>query len=378
MSANATSSDAFVDLVDSAYHAAIDQNAWPDFLGRFADVLHGHNTALIVQNQASKENQAIACVRTDPDYLRLYNDYYCRLNPWIAQGSPDLAVGRVVVGVGENYLQKDELIRTEFYNDWLRPQRLQHSIAAITSQSPDRIIVCSTLRPGFQGPFTEDEVAFYESLLPHLRRAVLTGERIAGIFNAGQEVLALLEHSPNACILLDRALRPVFVNRSAREILNSGGGLSLERGMLAASRMEDTGCLHKLIARAVAAHPSGGEMAIFRERGQPVLILVSPIQPRYQSPLPPQAVVAVWINDPDRRPASPVQRIRSLFGLTRAEASVAAELANGLSVYEIADTLQISRHTVRNHLKQIFEKTGARRQVDVVRLVLSCPNPFIS
>jgi DNA-binding CsgD family transcriptional regulator len=72
-----------------------------------------------------------------------------------------------------------------------------------------------------------------------------------------------------------------------------------------------------------------------------------------------------------------VERIRGLFGLTRAEASIAAELANGKSLYEIADLLEISRHTARNHLKRIFEKTGARRQADVVRLVLSCPDPFI-
>ena len=119
-------------------------------------------------------------------------------------------------------------------------------------------------------------------------------------------------------------------------------------------------------------------MAIFRERGQPILILVIPIQHRYQSPLPSQAVVAVWINDPDRKPLSRAHRIRGFFGLTRAEASVAAELANGLSLYEVADILEISRHTARNHLKRIFEKTGARRQADVIRLVLSCPDPFIS
>jgi DNA-binding CsgD family transcriptional regulator len=47
-------------------------------------------------------------------------------------------------------------------------------------------------------------------------------------------------------------------------------------------------------------------------------------------------------------------------------------------LYEIADLLEISRHTARNHLKRIFEKTGAHRQADVVRLVLSCPDPFIS
>ena len=373
-----TSSKAFVDLVDTAYKAAFDQNAWPVFLDSFADALQGHNTALVVQDQVSKQNQAIACVRTDPEQLRRYNDYYWRLNPWIARGSSDLMLGLITVGVGEFYIDRHELLRTEFYNDWLSPQRLQHSIAAVVSNSSERIIICSTLRPSRRGPFTERDRTYYASFLPHLRRAIETRERLADAVNAGRGALELLENSSNACVLLNGALRPVFVNRAARSILSSQGGLSIKNGTLVSARTEDTSRLQKLIARAAATPPSGGEMALFRECGQPLLILVSPVQCRYESPLPPQSVVAVWISDPDRKRLSPVHRIRSLFGLTRAEASVAAELAKGLSLHEIADLLEISRHTARNHLKHILEKTGAHRQADVVRLVLSCPDPFIS
>ena len=371
-------SAALADLVDCAYQAAIDGDAWPAFLTRFADALHGHNTALLVNDLASKENQAIACVRTDPQRLRLYNEYYCRLNPWIDKGSSDLAFGRVTVGVGEMYFTGNELLRTEFYNDWLRPQKLKHSIAALIMASRDRVILCSTLRSGSQGPFGAKDVGFYESLLPHLRRAVLTREHATGIFDAGRQALDLLENSPNPCILLAQTLKPVVVNRAARDLLNANCGVSLNRGMLAGARIEDTARLQKLIARAAAARPSGGEMAIYRERGQPLLILVSPIPPRCEAPLPSQAIVAVWISDPNREAVSRVKRIRTLFELTTAEADIAAEIAHGLSLYEIADLLEISRHTVRNHLKHIFEKTGARRQSDVVRLVLSCPDPFDS
>jgi DNA-binding CsgD family transcriptional regulator/PAS domain-containing protein len=317
-------------------------------------------------------------VRTDPDQLRLYNEYYSGLNPWMLKGSSDLALGRVVVGVGEMYFRDDELLRTEFYNGWLRPQKLKHSIAALVVQSSERIVLCSTLRAGSDGPFAPKDIAFYEALLPHLRRAVLIRDRATGVFDAGRQALDLLESSPNACLLLDRSLRVVFLNRAARDILNANCGVSLARGGLAAARLEDTARLHQLIAHAAAEPPSAGEVAIFRERGQPLLILVSPIQPRYESPLPSQAIVAVWLSDPNRTVVSRVKRIRTLFGLTPAEASIAAELAQGLSLYEIADTLQISRHTARNHLKHIFEKTGAHRQTDVVRLVLSCPDPFDS
>jgi DNA-binding CsgD family transcriptional regulator len=366
----------FVDLVDCAYHAAFDESVWPAFLERFAEALHGQNTALLVQDVALKQNRAVACVRTDPDQLRLYNEHYYGLNPWLLKGSADLAAGRVGVGVGEMHCENDELLRTEFYNGWLLPQRLKHSIAAMIFQSRGRVVLCSTLRSASAGPFASKDIAFYESLLPHLRRAVLTRERASDVFEAGRQALEVLENSPNACVLANRAARPVFVNRAAREILNGNCGVWLRTRGLVALRQEDNSRLQKLIARAATSPPSGGEMAIFRERGQPLLILVTPIQPRYEAPLPLQTAVAVWISDPNRKTMSRAKRIQTLFGLTRAEASIAAELAQGLSPYEIADMLEISRHTVRNHLKNIFEKTGAHRQGDLVRLVLSCPDPF--
>ena len=172
--------DSLVELVGQAYHAAIDETAWPAFLEQFADALRGENTALIATDLRSNQNRAVACVRTDPEQLRLYNDHYSSLNPWICRGSAGLLAGRAAVGVGDMFLKPDELVRTEFYNGWLRPQKLKHSIAALIARSADRIVLCSTLRSGSQGPFAAADIAFYESLLPHLRRAVIKKEHAAG------------------------------------------------------------------------------------------------------------------------------------------------------------------------------------------------------
>ena len=47
-----------------------------------------------------------------------------------------------------------------------------------------------------------------------------------------------------------------------------------------------------------------------------------------------------------------------VFGLTVRESEVASLLLQGLSNREIADSLSISEHTVKTHLKGIFHKTG--------------------
>lgn len=58
------------------------------------------------------------------------------------------------------------------------------------------------------------------------------------------------------------------------------------------------------------------------------------------------------------------------FGLTARESEVAALLADGLSNHAMADALYISEHTVKGHLKAIFQKTGvASRTQAVARIV---------
>ena len=46
------------------------------------------------------------------------------------------------------------------------------------------------------------------------------------------------------------------------------------------------------------------------------------------------------------------------YGLTAREVEVTRLIARGLSTDEIASSLFLSRHTIRDHLKAIFEKVG--------------------
>ena len=59
-----------------------------------------------------------------------------------------------------------------------------------------------------------------------------------------------------------------------------------------------------------------------------------------------------------------------LFRLTPAEARLAGLLAEGYVLKEAADHLGVTIATVRSQRKQGFQKTGASRQSELVRLVL--------
>jgi DNA-binding CsgD family transcriptional regulator len=66
----------------------------------------------------------------------------------------------------------------------------------------------------------------------------------------------------------------------------------------------------------------------------------------------------------------PEQRLRDLFGLTRAEGRVAMALFEGMDSRQASDCLNLSFNTVRGHLSRIFEKTDTRSQVELARLMM--------
>lgn len=67
--------------------------------------------------------------------------------------------------------------------------------------------------------------------------------------------------------------------------------------------------------------------------------------------------------------------LRLLFDLTPAEARVARHLVEGRAPAELARSMSITEATARVHLRCIFAKTGARRQPELVQLLLGLGGP---
>ncbi len=70
------------------------------------------------------------------------------------------------------------------------------------------------------------------------------------------------------------------------------------------------------------------------------------------------------------RPERGIVALARIFGLTCAESRVLAHLAEDRTPSEIGVVLGVSVTTVRSHLQALFQKTGVRRQPELVRLTL--------
>jgi DNA-binding NarL/FixJ family response regulator len=65
-------------------------------------------------------------------------------------------------------------------------------------------------------------------------------------------------------------------------------------------------------------------------------------------------------------PVEPTQNHPDLDLLSRRERDVVTQLLQGHRVVSIAELLDVSEHTVRNHLKSIFRKLGVHSQAELV------------
>jgi DNA-binding CsgD family transcriptional regulator len=67
--------------------------------------------------------------------------------------------------------------------------------------------------------------------------------------------------------------------------------------------------------------------------------------------------------------------IAKSHGLTASEARVLQAVVEVGGVSDVASALDISEATVKSHLQSLFAKTGARRQIDLVKLVAAAAGP---
>jgi DNA-binding CsgD family transcriptional regulator len=93
---------------------------------------------------------------------------------------------------------------------------------------------------------------------------------------------------------------------------------------------------------------------------------------------------ASWLSGPDgerrisvvlapARPADTVPLLLAAHGLTPREADVARLVLRGASTATIVDTLHISRYTVQDHLRAVFDKVGVRSRRDLAGRLLGQP-----
>jgi DNA-binding CsgD family transcriptional regulator len=363
-----------LELVGAIYDAALDAQLWPDTLNRIGDAVGGPQVVFGISDPANGLVNMHA-PRTDPEIMGSLADWAPanRSLPCVASYPP----GEVFNGA--DVIPPDEFTGTAFYQEWWRPAGFSTE-PLVTNLFADGTASGHFASHGLlnRSPL-DSQKRLFAVLAQHLVRAVALQRRLH-LTIANESALAGLDELQQGFLLVDGEARLLFVNRVARALLDARDGLRLEAGALSASDADGARTLRGLIAscagEASAATGSGGDVALQRGAGRmPLDVVVIPIQPETTMAtipwtFPQRAVAIVLVSDPESEMKARVESMRDRFGFTRTEATFALEIIKGDGRQATADRLGISVATARSHLSSIFDKTGSRRQAQLVRLLM--------
>ena len=372
------SQDAFERVLESLHRASLDESLWPATATRIADAVGAVGNALVVGEGSFDDAHmhfARYSYRDEPrqDLVREYFDIYYPHDTGIRRlmGRPDSRL----VAIPDLYTA-DELKTSPVYNEILRRMHGQNGLYARIDEADGLRMVWGISDPATAGGWGSDQLALIEHLRPHIRQFVIVRQALAAAGALAGGLAGLLDNRRIGVLQLDRHGRLLAANASARDLLRKGDGLHDEGGALGASLAADDERLQRLLGRALpgtgSRSPAAGSTTIRRPSGLPRLGLhVSPLGAQSAEFRGRRLAALVFVVDPANRPRIDPAWVSAALDLRPSEGRVAALLAEGRSVPEIAAEAGLRENYVRRLLKGIYRKQGLSGQVALVRQVLA-------
>lgn len=365
------SAETTLKLAGIAYDAALDESKWSSFLESFASAVGGSSALLRSNDMLNRSASFNASVGYDDAWQAAYCNHYVK-GDYYNYVMDQYAPGKIFLS---DQLDQNELRKTEYYNDYLRPQDKMHSFGANLLREGDDTLVLGFQRGKRAGAFGEEASRLMSSLIPHLIRAVQVHRKIHTVTVEKDQAQGALDQMRMGVILTNRSGMPLYMNRAAELMMSQDAGLGVFHNKLAVHSASETAQLLKLISDAAPSMKGaaiGGDLRItLPGRGDFLHCVVTPVSPEFSFKLNTAIgadCVAIFLSKPGGLQLSP-KRLITLYKITPAEARLAARLAALRTVEEAADDLGVSVSTARSQLKSVFAKTGVRCQSELLMLL---------
>jgi DNA-binding CsgD family transcriptional regulator len=283
-----------------------------------------------------------------------------------ARGIPLLLRGQRVI-TDQDVVTPDEMKRDVFYNECVYANGLKW-FAAIGFFAGRSCWALSMQRTTKQGPFEAEELTALAALSPRLTEvatlSTLIGQRVIS------DTTDALVRMNQPAIVIDRRGLVLGTNGAAESLLDDQLRITNRRiyscDKTANSRLE-------ALIRRIAITPELADLPvepfiIRRAQKKPILVRICPVSATARTPFLGGRVVLLLSELGAIRPPAP-DLLTQAFGLTPAEARLAAQIATGAGTEEAARMLGIARETARNQLKAVLAKTGTHRQGELVAMI---------
>ena len=193
----------------------------------------------------------------------------------------------------------------------------------------------------------------------------------------GRQAAALRETlslSNTGTILVTRDYQVAYANAVAEALLEDGKSLRRNSdGTLAAVRIAESLRLqvalrHVIESDGAQSRRTAPIMSLRRDNGEVMVLSVLPVSDVGTESADIGAIL--YIHDPFVSTDRLMLPLCRLYGLSPTETRLTSLLVSGVPLEECAKTMRVAPQTARGYLKQLFQKTGTRRQADLIRLML--------
>jgi DNA-binding CsgD family transcriptional regulator len=291
-----------------------------------------------------------------------------------------LKVGEIKT-VGE-FMPYEEWLASRFYREWIAPQGLGDGMYGLFEKSATSHAGVALIKSARDGPIDDEAKRRFGLLFPHFRRAVAIGQ-IIDLHKFEAAALAdSLDGLAAATFLVDADAHLVHVNTAAQEMLTAADVVRATANRFSAMDRHADSALRDIFAVAEkgdqAISTKGIDVSLASRDGERYVAHVLPLTSgaRRKAGVAYNAVAAVFVHKAKLDLPHPLETIANVFNLTSAEMRVLMMIVQLGGVREVAPVLGIGEPTVKTHLQHIFEKTGASRQADLVKLVAGYLSPL--
>lgn len=359
-------------LLDALYSAILGETPWDGWLKQLASMLPGGKAVLFFHRIDQASGAFVLSSGFDCSLLKDYNEHYAARNPWM----PKAAVRPIGIGVrAEQMLSRKALEKTEFYCDFLKPQRLQTGVGVTVARDAETSFLLSVLCENTGDSEMNEAAETLTRLAPHIRRAFGYFKRHAAKEAVTGLARSILDLTSVGVLLVDSEMRLIAKNPIAERALSGGRGIGISiTGRVKIASDEATQAMRQMLGLERFA-PDALRTASFRilsNDGMPTLRLtltpynyMSEAAKYFSGPM-----MLVLIDDLTTPLKIAVHEVHGIHGLTRAEAELVVGLAGGSTLRDLAATRDIALGTARSQLHSVFSKLGVSGQAEAVRLVL--------
>lgn len=241
-----------------------------------------------------------------------------------------------------------------------------HHVMGASFETPWGVGAIGIHRGQLSTAFGDPQIGVMQDLADDLRRLLVIRSRLALSARSEIRSRAVLDRFNLAIFQVDATGRVQDANLEAQRLVALAGTALVRGGLLEVAEPDGEG-----LRRAIrlATQPRAPQAGMVRLRAGPLegwTLTVTPL------PAPGAARALVVVKSLSDEQAL-FRRLQALFGLSLAEAAVAAALSRGEALSDVALARGVTEATVRSQLKALFAKTGCRRQAQLVALVSSLP-----